>query len=127
MHGETTSEDRAEWQSLHDGHVVLIDTPGIDELDGEQREQLAQKISQRADVTLMLCESDLTDSEFQALEQLCTGHRTVLLVLNKADRYTADELELLLRRLQDRCQEFLAPERIIAGQRGPAPGNRNPR
>ncbi len=121
LHGETTSEDRAEWQSLHDGHVVLIDTPGIDELDGEQREQLAHKISQRADVTLMLCESDLTDSEFQALEQLCTGHRTVLLVLNKADRYTAEELELLLQRLQDRCQEFLTPERIIATSAAPRP------
>ena len=73
LHGETRQEDRVEWRSLRDGHVVLIDTPGIDELDGAEREQLARRISNRVDITLMLCEGDLTDSEFQALEQLCAA------------------------------------------------------
>lgn len=119
LHGETKQEDRVEWRSLRDGHVVLIDTPGIDELDGSEREQLARRISNRADVTLMLCEGDLTDSEFQALEQLCAMQQAVLLVLNKSDRYTGQELGLLLERLQERCQGLLPRDRIIAASADP--------
>lgn len=121
LHGETKTEDRENWRTLHDGHVVLIDTPGIDELDGEEREQLARSISQRADVTLMLCEGDLTDSEFRALQQLCTFQRTVLLVLNKSDRYTRGELDILLARLEDRCRDLLPAERIISASAAPRP------
>ena len=121
LHGETTAESREPWETLKDGHVVLIDTPGIDELDGQQREQLARKVSRRADITLMLCESDLTDTEYQALRELCAAQRTVLLILNKADRYTAGERELLLQRLRERCSELLPADRIMPASARPAP------
>jgi GTP-binding protein Era len=119
LHGETRREDREEWQSLRDGHVVLIDTPGIDELDGTEREELARRVSNQVDVTLMLCEGDLTDSEFKALEQLCAAQRTVLLVLNKSDRFTSRELGMLMERLKDRCSGLLAPEYIIPASADP--------
>lgn len=119
LHGETITEDRVKWKSLQAGHVVLIDTPGIDELDGNEREELARRVNSRADVTLMLCEGDLTDSEFQALNELCTQQQAVLLVLNKADRYTGQELELLLERLGERCKSLLPTERIIPASAAP--------
>ena len=121
LHGETTRAGRADWQSLKDGKVVLIDTPGIDELDGAEREALARDVSRRADVTLMLCEGDLTEIEFQALHQLCSSQRTVLLVLNKSDRYTTAELEALLQRLAQRCSGLLPPDRIIHASAAPRP------
>ena len=49
LHGETRGESRQSWQSLREGQVVLIDTPGIDELDGAEREQLARSIAGRTD------------------------------------------------------------------------------
>jgi GTPase SAR1 family protein/uncharacterized protein (DUF697 family) len=121
LHGETKSEERQVWQSLREGRVVLIDTPGIDELDGAQREALARRVSRRSDVTLMLCEGDLTDFEFQALRELCTTQRTVLLVLNKCDRYTSEEQQALLQRLQERCENLLPPDRIIMASAAPKP------
>jgi GTP-binding protein Era len=121
LHGETRKEGREPWQSLRDGHVVLIDTPGIDELDGAEREELAHRVSRRADVTLMLCEGDLTDFEFQALRELCAAQRTVLLVLNKSDRYTRQEREALLQRLEERCAGMLTPDRIIPASAAPRP------
>lgn len=121
LHGETRQENRVDWQSLKDGHVVLIDTPGIDELDGEERDRLARQVSRNADVTMMVCEGDLTDSELQALRQLCMTNRTVLLVLNKSDRYTSSELEVLLDRLRERCAEMLPPQRIISASADPRP------
>lgn len=121
LHGETRQEDRAAWRSHRDGNVVLIDTPGIDELEGEERSELARRISRRADVVLMVCEGDLTQSEFQSLEQLVSSKRAVLLVLNKADRYTAVELGLLLERLLERCDGILTPECIIPASADPRP------
>ena len=121
LHGETREEARAQWQSLQDGHLVLIDTPGIDEMDGGEREQLARSISKRVDVILMLCEGDLTETEFQALQELCAAGRTVLLVLNKSDRYSEREQELLLQRLRQRCAGLLAADRIVACAAEPRP------
>jgi len=121
LHGETRNESREGWRSLREGHVILIDTPGIDELDGAEREAMARRVGNRADVTLMLCEGDLTQLEFQALEQLCAVQRTVLLILNKSDRYTPEELTLLLERLKDRCGILLPPDRIIPASSDPRP------
>ena len=121
LHGETRQEARESWHTLKEGHLVLIDTPGIDELEGGKREELARSISRRVDLILMVCEADLTDSEFRALKELRDGGRTLLLVLNKSDRYNASELEVLLLRLRERCAALLPPERIIAAAAEPRP------
>jgi hypothetical protein len=121
LHGETREEARASWHSSKQGHLVLIDTPGIDELDGHGREQLARDISRRADIILMLCEGDLTETEFNALQELCKAGRTVLLVLNKSDRYVDAELDLLLHNLRERCASILPPERVMAAAAEPRP------
>ncbi|MGD8357808.1 MAG: GTP-binding protein [Lysobacterales bacterium] len=121
LHGKTRQAGHQPWETLKDSHVVLIDTPGIDELDGEERDRLAREVSRRADVTLMVCEADLTASEFRALEELRSGHRVVLLVLNKADRYTAEERDLLLTRLRGRCAGLLPPDQIVAAAADPRP------
>jgi small GTP-binding protein len=121
LHGETRREARESWHTLKEGHLVLIDTPGIDELEGGEREELARNISKRADLILMVCEADLTDSEFRALKELRDGGRTLLLVLNKSDRYNASELEVLVLRLRERCAALLPPERIITAAAEPRP------
>jgi len=121
LHGETRTESRAEWQSLQQGRVVLIDTPGIDELDGQERERLARNICQRADVILMVCEGDLTEGEFNALSEVATAGKAVLLVLNKSDRYDAGELRLLLERLQQRTASRLPARCIVAAASEPRP------
>lgn len=121
LHGETREESRATWRSHRDGNVVLVDTPGLDELDGQARTHLAQRISRRADVVLMVCDADLTRTEFESLKQLTDASRAVLLVLNKSDRYTEQETGLLLRRLRERCADLLAPERVLAASADPRP------
>lgn len=121
LHGETRHEARESWCSIKEGHLVLIDTPGIDEMDGEAREEMARNISRRADVILMVCEADLTVSEFRALNDLCKTGRTVLLVLNKSDRYSSTELVQLMHRLRQRCETILPADRIIAVAAMPRP------
>lgn len=121
LHGETRAEARENWQSLRDSHLVLIDTPGIDELGGEERERLARSVSRRADVVLMVCEGDLTELEFASLRELCGAGRSAVLVLNKCDRYTREEREMLLTRLAERCEGLLPPSQVVAASAAPRP------
>jgi hypothetical protein len=119
LHGETREESQAEWRALGDGRVLLLDTPGIDELDGAERERLAREVSHRADVVLMVCEGDLTGLEHEVLRDLVARGRTVMLVLNKADRYDREERDKVLGRLRERTRGWLAAERIVAVSASP--------
>ncbi len=121
LHGETREARQVSWQAVEHGRVELIDTPGIDELDGEAREALATEVARRADILIMVCEGDLTRREFSALQTLAARQRPVLLVLNKADRYDREELDLLASRLQERCADLLPPGRILTAMADPRP------
>ena len=121
LHGETLVQQRNRWDSVNSDHVVLIDTPGIDELEGEAREEMARSIARISDIVLMVCEGDLTETEFKAVRDLADRNRPVLLVLNKSDRYGTGELDTLLEHLRNRCEAFLEPESILTASADPRP------
>jgi len=121
LHGETQNQQRSQWNSVNSDHVVLIDTPGIDELNGEAREELARSVASMSDIILMVCESDLTETEFEAVRKLANRNRPLLLVLNKSDRYSGQELQSLTKHIQDRCTEFLEPGNIVTVCADPRP------
>ena len=70
LHGETRFQQRSQWDSASSDHVVLIDTPGIDELEGETREEMARSVERISDIVLMVCEGDMTETEFSAAHHL---------------------------------------------------------
>lgn len=113
LHGETRSVNMQQWEEYADGGIFLIDTPGINEIDGEAREKMAHEVASRTDLLLFVIDSDLTDVEFQALKTVAASHRPLLLVVNKADRYTEDEQRQLRSILRTRTQGIIAPENIV--------------
>lgn len=127
LHGETRAEARSRWagpedsEERHDGQIVLIDTPGIDELGGEARERMAHGIARRADIVIFVCAGDLVEAENRALQQLARDKRALVLALNKADHYTERELALVLDRLRERTEGLLDPGRIVAVSADPRP------
>lgn len=121
LHGETRDSQSSPWEAVEAGHVVLVDTPGIDELDGAERERLASEVARRADVLLMVCEGDLTEVEHRALATLAERRRPVLLVLNKLDRYTDEEANALLARLEERAAPLIGAGRVIGASADPRP------
>lgn len=121
LHGETRSSQHSPWDCANSEHVVLIDTPGIDELDGEDREDLARSVTRMSDIVLMVCEGDLTHTEFEAVCSLAHFKRPLLLVLNKSDRYSRKETESLLSHLRERCKGLVSPENIISASADPRP------
>ena len=99
----------------------LIDTPGINELDGEQREALAHEIAARADLVLFVVDGDMTATEREALSLVAREQRPIVLVLNKADRYTSQERALLLEQLRLHGRGIVAPENVVAVAAAPPP------
>ena len=120
LHGETKDARLASWEEYDAGGVYLIDTPGLDEIDGEKRERLAREVAERSDLVLFVVEGDITETELAALRQLASEGRPILLVLNKIDRYTREDRELLLTTLRERTQDLLPPDRVLATAAAPA-------
>jgi hypothetical protein len=113
LHGETKTTDFHAWEEYEDGGLYLIDTPGINEIQGEDRERMAHEVASRADLVLFVIDGDLTDVEFKALKTVASSHRPTILVVNKADRYTDKEKQQLRSVLEERTQGVLEPENII--------------
>ncbi len=113
LHGETKSVDMQAWEEYQDGGVFLLDTPGINEIDGEAREKMAHEVASRADLVLFVIDSDLTEVEMQALKVVADGKRPVLLVVNKADQYSEKEQLELRKIVRDRVKSLIAPENIV--------------
>ncbi len=77
---------------LEQSQVVLLDTPGINEVDGQQRAIMAHDAAARADLILFLTDSDLNQTEYNSLLQLSATHKPIILVLNKIDRIAKTRL-----------------------------------
>ncbi|QLE50967.1 DUF697 domain-containing protein [Nostoc sp. C057] len=58
----------------------------------------------KSDFVLFLTNGDLTDSEFQTLQQLKAANQPTILVFNKQDQYLADESASILLSLKQRMQ-----------------------
>lgn len=113
LHGETREAGYASWHEERSGGVFLIDTPGIDEIDGEQREVIARETAMRADLLLFVVEADLTAVERSAMQELAAAGRPMLVVLNKSDRYTAQEIGQLEERLAEHLSGIVTRRDII--------------
>ncbi len=121
LHGETTHAQMRSWEEGRVGGVFLIDTPGIDEINGEAREELARDVTERVDLVLFVADGDLTDPELEGLRFVTALGRPVLLVLNKADRYSAEQLQQLREAIIARTDGLVEPRNIIAASAHPPP------
>jgi small GTP-binding protein len=107
---------------IADSEVVLIDTPGLNEVDGAQRAEMARAAAQRADLVLFVTDSDLNEVEHSALLELAASHKPILLVLNKADLYSPLELAELLSLFRGpRLAGIVQPANILTVKADPRP------
>lgn len=121
LHGETRGSSIQPLQELEVGGVFVIDTPGIDEAGGAVREEMAKEVAARSDLILFVIDSDMTATEFSALQLLVAEGRPVVLVFNKTDRYTPDERERLFAAVIKRCDGLIDPRHIVEASADPRP------
>ena len=100
--------------------VVLIDTPGLNEVDGAERTEMARSAAERADLVLFVTDSDLNETEYSALEDLVACHKPILLVLNKTDLYRPEEIQQLLGLFRGpRFASMLDAKNVLTSQADP--------
>ncbi|MFZ4639598.1 MAG: DUF697 domain-containing protein [Nodosilinea sp.] len=100
--------------SLGQSRVELIDTPGLEEIDGQEREVLARRITQQVDLILFVIAGDLTRVEYEALRTLRQASKPILLVVNKIDQFPGVDRQQIYAALQDeRLQDLISVDEIV--------------
>lgn len=102
--GSTAEIRHYRWQTVAGTDVTLTDMPGT---GGHESglDAAAIEEARRAHVVAFVCDGDLTRQEFRALEALLDLDKPLILVLNKADRYSLEERAALVERLLTRLEE----------------------
>ncbi|MCI0360074.1 MAG: GTP-binding protein [Planctomycetaceae bacterium] len=105
---------------LGQSQVVLVDTPGINEVGGQERGDMAREAAQRADLILFVTDSDLNDTEHANLVQLAAFHKPLVVVLNKIDLYSPDQRAKLLDVIRNsRLKDIVPAEHIVPAAADP--------
>ena len=102
-------------------HLELIDTPGLDEVEGAARSAIAQEVAHQSDLILFVVAGDITRTEYQALVALQEAGKPLLIVFNKVDLYPNQEqqaiydaLMQLWRSSAGRCYPDSQPHAALA-------------
>lgn len=99
--GGTTVEVKRYRGQLPDGRTLEIaDVPGSFEADDADHLALARAEAARSHAVVYVVDADLTRAQRRELDALAGFGRPLVLVLNKADRYTHAERQALLARLR---------------------------
>ncbi len=108
--------------------IEFIDTPGIDEVEGKERQLLAEQIAQQVDLILFIIAGDITELELQTLSQLRAAGKPILLVFNKVDLYPdRDKLAIYAKIRDERVKEILSPNELIMVAAAPVSIRAQPR
>jgi hypothetical protein len=132
LNGVTRFPRSVRWSPDGNTQIDLIDTPGLDEIDGETRGKMAQEVARQADLILFIIAGDITQLEYQALCELRQAQKPLLLVFNKADLYPERERQNIYQDLQILCgsgeqesgellQRLLSADEVVMVAADPAP------
>ncbi len=99
--GSTDDIRHYRWRDDGGNEILLTDVPGIGGTE-EGLTDVATEEAQRANVVLFVCDSDLTRPELESVRALLVFDKPLILVLNKADRYSAEEQAALMQKLLER-------------------------
>jgi small GTP-binding protein len=126
LNGVTQWPRSLRWKPSGKVIVELIDTPGLDEIEGETRAQMARDVAQQADLILFVVSGDITRTEYQALLELRQSQKPLILVFNKIDLYPDTDRKSIYRNLQqlgagNPQATPLLPDEIVMVAAEPAP------
>jgi uncharacterized protein len=126
INGLTREPTRLSWNlDTTSGLTVdLIDTPGLDEIDGESRRTMAEEICLASDLILFVVAGDITRTEYRAIAQLWRSAKPLVVVFNKMDLYPPVDRRLIADRLAQVLGEPGEPSTlppIVAVAAEPAP------
>lgn len=88
---------------------------------GLRAETAALEVAIASDLVLFVTNGDLTEPEFQILQQLTAAVQHLVLVWNKQEQYVPEERTTVLYALRQRMQEMLKAEDVVGIAASPSP------
>jgi GTPase len=138
LHGVTQSQQSATWQlnremtphgevwqvglggEVGQSKIELIDTPGLDEIEGQARADLAHRVAKHVDLILFVVSGDMTQVEYDGLSQVREAGKPLILVFNKIDQYPEVDRQAIYEQIRDRrVRELLTPDQIVMAAASP--------
>jgi uncharacterized protein (DUF697 family) len=96
--------------------VILVDTPGLGEVDGAEHVMVAASSAKDADLILLVVDGPLRESEHRLLKTLGGMEKRIVVCLNKADWYMAEDREKLLSQIRSQAQLAVQAADVVAIQ-----------
>lgn len=118
--GSTADIRHYRWRNESGDEILLTDVPGTAGHD-EGFDKMATQEARRSHVVLFVCDGDLTRAEKQAVESLVVLGKPLVLIMNKSDRFNADEQAALLQRLLEHLDDMgsaIERDRVVAVSAG---------
>lgn len=110
--GTTVSRNEIPWPGAD--QVILVDTPGLAEINGADREELAKRAARDADLVLFVTDGPLKEFEHRFIEHLVTMEKPVLVCLNKEDWFQPADRDRLLQQIAGHLHGLVPTENIVA-------------
>jgi small GTP-binding protein len=128
-HGTTVARAAQRWEQstlgrpgLEGARLVVVDTPGIDEVGGEAREAMARDVARHADLILFVVSGDMQRVEIEALAALREAQKPIILVFNQIDRYPELDRDQIYAKIKDeRVRHLVRPEDVVMTAARPDP------
>ncbi len=98
--GTTKTLDQYRWVSPAGDQLILTDMPGLNET-GQSKDELARAEALRAHLVIYLCDGDLTRSQMDEIRRLADLKKPIIIALNKTDRLSRHDIELLKQQIQN--------------------------
>jgi hypothetical protein len=120
-HGSTTESKKEVWRTVSSGEcqVKLVDTPGINEVDGKARAQAAVNMARNSELVLFVVDGDINEVEYAALYELYKILKPIILVINKYDLYTKKQQNEINEAIRSRVGDIISPENIVFAAASP--------
>jgi hypothetical protein len=116
--GTTVRRTETPWPGLE--NVTLVDTPGLGEVDGEQRAAISTDAAKDAEVVLVAVDGPLREAEHDLLARLGQMEKRIIVCLNKQDWYPDDDRRRLLDQLCEQVAPVATAQDVVAVRARPA-------
>lgn len=110
--GTTVQRNEIPWPG--NDQVLLVDTPGLGEIDGQQHASIAAQAARDSDMVLLVVDGPLREFEHELLEQLGAMEKRIIVCLNKEDWYTDRDRQELVGQLTSQVATHVCSDNIVA-------------
>lgn len=110
--GTTSTKSEIDWPGSD--RVVLVDTPGLAEVEGEARGRGSADAAKNADLVLMVVDGPLRDYEHELLETLSEMGKRIVICLNKADWFTDHERADLCAQIAEQVEGIVSADDVVS-------------